>query len=591
MNQPNRLPLQYRLRQISRRYRRTLGWAVLGCAVIVAFVLGMIGFQKNLAETDEGKEYSVSTLAFLVLQMLVLNSGAAAEPVGWELETARILAVVAFFGTILKASEAVFRRQVDVLRVRMLSKHVVICGADATGTRLTTDLLAEGKRVVVMERDAERDLDKLRELGAFVLISDATHAAALEKAGVARARRVMITCGDDATNIQIAAAAGELCRRGTRLEPVTIHTHCEETRLFGLLESPTTERVEFRRFDAVLNAARLLLEEHPLDYLPITPDSQRIVQLVLLGFSRESECMLIQLARLGHYANLCRPRVLVVAADAADCEQRLRFRFPQIDNILQLEFVARDVEHAATMADVVGWLNEPEALSTMLVSPRNEDASLSIALGLPQIVADRDVPVFVRLSHCEELASLLTQIDRRPRLLPFGSLIRAGSVELVVQEKLDEQAKAIHADYVRRREAEKKRPADFPAMRPWHELSEAYREANRDQADHISVKLRAVHCEAVPTADTRPAVVWTDTEIEALSRMEHQRWNANRWLNGWRRGPRNDAQKTHPNLAPWEELDEATREYDRDAIRQISELLALVGKRIVRKSGVSEVSP
>lgn len=128
------------------------------------------------------------------------------------------------------------------------------------------------------------------------------------------------------------------------------------------------------------------------------------------------------------------------------------------------------------------------------------------------------------------------------------------------------------------------KPADYPAMRPWEQLSEAYREANRHQADHIPVKLRAVGCVTAAVNDPRPPAVWSDAEVELLSAIEHARWNANRWLEGWQLGPRNDARKTHPKLVPWAELDEPTRQYDRDAVRQIPELLGIVGLKVVRSA-------
>jgi hypothetical protein len=126
-------------------------------------------------------------------------------------------------------------------------------------------------------------------------------------------------------------------------------------------------------------------------------------------------------------------------------------------------------------------------------------------------------------------------------------------------------------------------------MRPWHELNEGYREANRHQADHIAVKLRATLCEAAPFGDPRPVAIWSDDEVELLAKMEHRRWNANRWLEGWSVGPRDDANKRHPNLVEWQDLDDETRDYDRKAVRQIPELLELLGLKVVR-AGATTIS-
>jgi hypothetical protein len=578
------------IRRLYRSYRTYVDWTVIVIAIIAILVLGAIGFQKNLAVTDAGRSYSRATLFYLALQMFLLNSGAVAEPVGWELETARLLAVLAFFAAVLKTAVAVFWRRVDEWRASWARGHTVVCGGEATGLLMAAERLAAGEQVVLIDDVPDRDLVELRDLGALALVGDATNSATLAKAGVRDAARVMIAVGDDATNLQVAAATGQLCRDPRRAPPTVIDVHCVDTRMFELLEPVSglglvrePAGVEYRRFDPLFDGARALLDAHPLDREPIAACSPLVVQLVLFGFTRESECLLLQTARMGHYANGIRPKVRIVAPDAAASERRLRFRFPAIDNILDLEFVASELEDPRTLTRVDGWLHEPRMLSTVAISPRDADDSLPIAMSLSPYIADSGVPVFVRLSHRPDLARLLAERSGAPGSWHvFGELTRAGIANFVIQAGQDRQARAIHDDYVRRRVERGDKPADYPAMRPWEQLSESYRESNRHQADHIPVKLRAAGCVIAASDDPRPPAIWTADEVELLAAMEHARWNANRWLDGWRLGPRNDARKTHPKLVPWAELDEPTRQYDRGAVRQIPELVGLLGRKAVR---------
>jgi len=55
-------------------------------------------------------------------------------------------------------------------------------------------------------------------------------------------------------------------------------------------------------------------------------------------------------------------------------------------------------------------------------------------------------------------------------------------------------------------------------------------------------------------------------QLEALAEMEHRRWAAVKWMTGWTLGPRHDPSKRHPNLVTYQELDEPTKQYDRDQI-------------------------
>ena len=52
---------------------------------------------------------------------------------------------------------------------------------------------------------------------------------------------------------------------------------------------------------------------------------------------------------------------------------------------------------------------------------------------------------------------------------------------------------------------------------------------------------------------------------------------------GWRFGvPRDDARKIHDQVKPWEELDEANRAKDREAVLEIPRMLAIAGFAIQR---------
>lgn len=117
----------------------------------------------------------------------------------------------------------------------------------------------------------------------------------------------------------------------------------------------------------------------------------------------------------------------------------------------------------------------------------------------------------------------------------------------------------------------------------WDDLEEAYRDSNRYAADHIQIKLRTVNCDTVSGVD--PDFKFKQDEIETLARMEHNRWNAEKWLTGWTfaESKSNAKQKT-PYLVPFDMINkEDVKKYDRNQVRNIPNILTKVGKRIVRK--------
>ena len=145
-------------------------------------------------------------------------------------------------------------------------------------------------------------------------------------------------------------------------------------------------------------------------------------------------------------------------------------------------------------------------------------------------------------------------------------------------------AEAVHANYLKRQLASGEAPGSAPALVRWAELPEQYRDASRAQAEDILSKLASVgaHVEAAPVSEAVPGFAFTSPELERLARREHVRWMDHKLSRGWSLGPRDDARKTHPCLVPYDDLPEAERQKDVDAILEIPRLLQLAGYRIGR---------
>jgi hypothetical protein len=138
---------------------------------------------------------------------------------------------------------------------------------------------------------------------------------------------------------------------------------------------------------------------------------------------------------------------------------------------------------------------------------------------------------------------------------------------------IDRLAQRIHENYL---------AAHAPGGRSWYEVTEDVREANRAQARDISVKLAAIGATVEFGADSVP-FVFSPSELDRLAEVEHRRWVEQRIRAGWSYAPvRNDAAKQHPMILSWDLLPEVEREKDRDALRNIPEVLAGVGLRIIR---------
>jgi hypothetical protein len=149
-----------------------------------------------------------------------------------------------------------------------------------------------------------------------------------------------------------------------------------------------------------------------------------------------------------------------------------------------------------------------------------------------------------------------------------------------LREKL---AKTIHEHYLRDQQG--KKPLDDPAMQPWERLREDLKESNRQQAEQIPAKLQGLGYSFRSIAGRDPVRhEFTLKEVEKLAIMEHDRWLQEKLAAGWRYGPqRDDARKLSPSLVPYDQLPESEKDKDREPMRRIPQLLAVVGFEIFRE--------
>lgn len=72
--------------------------------------------------------------------------------------------------------------------------------------------------------------------------------------------------------------------------------------------------------------------------------------------------------------------------------------------------------------------------------------------------------------------------------------------------------------------------------------------------------------------------------IEEMAKNVHEVWSQNRMNEGWTYGPkRDDTNKKHPCLVPYEELPESEKEYDRATSKETLKLILKLGFAISKK--------
>lgn len=104
-----------------------------------------------------------------------------------------------------RLQERRMQKAIDALR-----DHVVVSGFGRVGRETAFELEASGIRFVVIEPD-EKSIAIAQDHGYLSLAGDATSDDLLLRAGLKRARGLVVTTGSDATNLYVVLSARTLC--------------------------------------------------------------------------------------------------------------------------------------------------------------------------------------------------------------------------------------------------------------------------------------------------------------------------------------------------------------------------------------------
>src|ERR1700733_3224420 len=200
-----------------RRVFLTALYLVLAWMATV-LTLAFVGYSRTPIDPHAaiagpvGKEHlSVYDRIYFSLQLLYLH--APESPSDWEIQTARFLAPSGeIFGLVLGIG-AVPITWLDRIRRYTLGwrHHVVICGLGRKGLELARDLRHQGRTVLVIEKDRNNPFIEIcDQIGAIVLIGDATKIETLRKAYLQKADHLIAACGSDGTNVDIAIGASRV---------------------------------------------------------------------------------------------------------------------------------------------------------------------------------------------------------------------------------------------------------------------------------------------------------------------------------------------------------------------------------------------
>jgi hypothetical protein len=567
-------------RELPRLPRRPV-LAVVLVAGLVTVVAGIAGFAAH--DGTHGVQDLIRD-AYRAVQLLVLETETKEWNVG--LDIARVSSIVFVGAAVGTALYVVFSdqwtRYSERRRGERRHAHVVVAGLGDYGAHLARSFQRvgdadKGPQVVAIERDhANPHIARCREDGIVVIEGDAQHDETLALAGIRRASHLVLTCGQDATNVEIALRAATLMTGDTTL---SCFAHLDSRRLWPQLmavglKMGSRQRYRLEFFNVFDAGARILLDVHP----PFDVQGEvRASHLLVVGLDGIGESVVLHAANLWQNSEPAprdRLRITVAGPGAQSRLDALVARFPELAAIALVHAVDAAVDAPALRR---GDLLAGESFDRIYVCLEQEDEALAVGLALASrsSAATPAVVVVVPDDTVRLTKALRAGDDEIEGIEPFGLLSMTLIPELIVRGTNETIARAMHENYLRTERARGRTPGEG-SMRSWDELPEDAKEQNRLFADRVGEKLLQSRCVLAPNPliDRRTIeFAFSRDEVEPLAEAEHV---------AWMQHAAPDHQYKHRG---WNDLPEVERDKDRDAVRALPQMLAVAGFEILRVGG------
>ena len=226
-----------------RETDRSLRFTLSALLTLMAISIGVLlaGYRKpdgthmSLLDALYFTVETVGTIGYGDFSFAAQHVWLRAYAVGFMITGAMLAAISFALLTNLLVSkriaESLGRRDVGAM-----AGHVIVVGVGAVGVRVVEGLLAEGREVVVVDRDENnRYLSHVRALGVPVIVADATLRQTLHTVNLFSASAVAILTSDDLVNIETGLAVRDQLGDRWLTVPVVL-------RLFDRQLAQTVER-------------------------------------------------------------------------------------------------------------------------------------------------------------------------------------------------------------------------------------------------------------------------------------------------------------------------------------------------------------
>lgn len=573
-----------------------------------------------------------------------------------------LVGAVVFTSLLINAIGNFIDRRVDRYRnggiAYDVDDHILILGSGSMAVNLIKTLLQDERNVkrdivIMTSNDAEElrayvlsEIPKEKSKNIYVYYGSRVRKETLNKLDAFQTTAIYIIGEDnepahDSVNMKCYEILKNVCSCSEKvIKCYLVLEHMTSMQLFYYKQdSASTDKLHLTVINSLENIAQRVLVsryykegvKYPaLDRDGIGVNDDKYVHLVIVGMSQMGYAMAVTAAHVCHFPNfVSKGKRTKITFVQSDIRQEMDFFIGRYNDLMKLSYwkyvnfdspelcmeSAPDKEYVDTSVDSKGFLDiewefidggiETENVRTYIkqcvtdsdeselltIALCNEEAetNASSALFLPDTVYENHIPVFVYQPGGDQMIKIIRDSSLYMDIYPFG--MKSDSMD---KQYLDRVKRARRIKYLYDMEDKYiKMPSDDELQEKWFCTQYAFQQSNTYAANSIPFKMRSIG------NYTRRKL--TNDEIDILSVVEHNRWNVERLLMGFKpysvkdrkffisvltsddevkKKELSDKLKKkkvecfkHKDIAPYDELLPDSKAYDKLIVRNIIDVL------------------
>lgn len=585
-------------------------WKQIVMAVILLFVAYLVVWALYCFRCEEMQKAYADMVSPVTLRNSAYGSLQPSASCGgtelvydgshfWRFLLAHLIGTVVFSGILIATITTVFRTWGErfkngVIRFWSFRRHTVILGYNEIVAGMVEQICGFGDapndvRIVVGVPDKvhetylqlRNNLTKKQKRCVVVMKADCCNVDDLKRLNVRAAKDVyIIGAQDDAYSLNSYNKIQSLCRK--HRPECYVQIQYQSTYALFLPHTKREGMEHFHAFNFHNEWARKMLMRKEIDTRneeSLTVDSDMYVHLVIVGMTEMGEALAREAAFLCHYPNFVtngiRTKITFIDPQVEEPETYFRgcyrhlFESDFLD--VEFEFLPINIAENETQDLISNWANDDKQVLTIAACTELPHRSMAAGLYLPDAVFERNIPVWVYQPTNGDMAKYLGS-SRFDNVTTFGM---SGKELDIKNEEGVRQAKWLNHFYWHLND-ESIDYSDTKAIdKEWDYCSVFHKWSNVYNVSAIPAKLRSVGGNI-------------EDNVEILAEVEHNRWNVEKLLMGFR--PTTDEEHqtiladpkkkkeyknkfVHDDIRPFSELDEKTKEIDRRFTREIPNII------------------